>query len=263
MLAWTTFILSCSSEKDTDVTPAPAPGSGQEEGPGTGTPPETPKPSVPLPTGVTAQKVKNPKEITDFLVQLPATYNDDPNKKWPVIFFLHGMGERGDDINIIKRASLAAIAAKDANFPYILISPQCKTPSWWNIPSLEVLHAQVMSDYKVDPSRIYLTGLSMGGFGAWTWAQTKPERFAAVVPICGEGTPASACVLKDKPLWVFHNADDPTVPVKGSQDMVKALRDCGSTLVKYTENESGGHDAWTKAYSDPALFTWLNQQSKK
>ncbi|WP_341834682.1 hypothetical protein WJU16_17150 [Chitinophaga pollutisoli] len=126
----------------------------------------------------------------------------------------------------------------------------------------EVLYSQVLKDYNVDSSRIYLTGLSMGGYGTWSWVLNKPERFAAVVPICGEGTPSKACVLKSKPVWVFHNADDPTVPVKGSRDMVNAIRNCGGTLVKYTENATGGHNAWTKAYSDPALYTWLNQQKK-
>lgn len=258
MLAWTTVVLSCG--RDNEVTPLPGPGTGgggtETPGPGTGTP------AVPLTTGLTAQKVKNPKQVTDYLRQLPATYNDDPNKKWPVIFFLHGVGERGNDINIIKSTSLVSIASKDVNFPYILIAPQCKVTSWWDIPSLEVLYTEVLKDYKVDPSRVYLTGLSMGGFGAWSWIQAKPDRFAAVVPICGEGAPEKACALKDKPIWVFHNADDPTVAVKGSRDMVNAIKDCGGTVVKYSEEATGGHDAWTRAYTDPALFTWLEKQKK-
>lgn len=258
----TLFVMSCG--KDDEVNPATGGGGQGTETPAPGTNPNpnpTPAPA-PLPTGVTAQKVKNPKVIKDFLRQLPATYNDDVNKKWPVIFFLHGMGERGSDINIVKRASLAAIAAKDENFPYILIAPQCPVTTWWDVPSLEVLYEQVLKEYRVDPSRVYLTGLSMGGYGAWSWALMKPDRFSAVVPICGEGTPGKACVLKNKPVWVFHNADDPTVPVSGSREMVAAIKACGGTQVKYSENATGGHDSWTRAYTDPALFTWLNQQKK-
>ncbi|MGE7778078.1 hypothetical protein ACQKLP_25410 [Chitinophaga sp. NPDC101104] len=256
VLALVALMMSCSRESEVPVPAKPVDGKGTE------TPPPPATGTTNLTTGVTAQKVKSPKQVTDFLRQLPATYNDNPNKKWPVIIFLHGVGERGNDINLVKRAGLAARAAQDPNFPFIVISPQCKASSWWDVPSLEVLYEQVVKEYKVDPSRIYLTGLSMGGYGTWSWALSKPDRFAAYVPICGEGTPSKACVLKDKPVWVFHNADDPTVPVKGSRDMVNAIRSCGGTLVKYTENATGGHNAWTKAYNDPALYTWLNQQKQ-
>ncbi len=120
-----------------------------------------------------------------------------------------------------------------------------------------------MKTYRVDPSRIYLTGLSMGGFGSWDWIVYKPAHFAAVVPICGGGTPSKACLLKDKPVWAIHNADDPTVNVQSSRDMVNAIIACGGKLLKYTENPTGGHDAWTKAYNDPALYAWLNQYTLK
>lgn len=250
--------MSCG--RDHEVTPVPTPGPGTGGG-GTETPnPGTPP--APLTTGLTAQKVNSPKQVTDFLRYLPAKYNEDPNKKWPVIFSLHSVGERGDDINIVKRSALVVKAVKDADFRYILIAPQCKVTSWWDIPSLEVLYAQVMKDYKVDPSRVYLTGMSMGGYGVWSWMQAKPDRFAAAVPICGEGSPDKGCILKDKPLWVFHNADDPTVPVKGSRDMVNAIEACGGKLVKFSESATGGHDAWTRAYAEPTLFTWMDQYTK-
>lgn len=212
------------------------------------------------PTGVTFQKVSNPKGVTDYVLQIPASYNAKKGTKWPVIIFLHGIGERGNDLNRVKNAGLAGIAAKDPNFPFIVISPQCKADTWWDVPSLTVLYKDVLEKYNVDSSRIYLTGLSMGGYGAWAWALAAPEKFAAVVPICGGGTPSKACVLKTKPVWAFHNADDPTVNVRESRNMVNAIRDCGGTLVKYTENPTGGHNAWTKAYTNPALFEWLKAQ---
>lgn len=235
-------------------------------------PTETPDPPKdtaefkPQQTGVTFRKVNNPKEVTDYVLQIPATYNTEKTKRWPVIIFLHGVGERGNtasDLEKVKRAGLAGVAAKDPNFPYILVAPQCKTDTWWNVPSLNVLYDDILKQYNVDTKRIYITGLSMGGYGCWEWIAANPAKFAAAVPICGEGPVAKACGLKDKPIWAFHNADDPTVNVSGSRNMVNAIKDCGGKLVKYTENPTGGHDAWTKAYNDPALFTWLSAQSLK
>jgi predicted peptidase len=260
--AFVLLMAACSSPAPTDpVAPEKPAGSN------TGKPPVTPpKDTVTAPqqqTGVTFRKVNNAKSITDYVLQLPASYNTDKNKKWPVIFFLHGVGERGSDLNRVKRAGLAAKAAKDPNFPFIVVSPQCKADLVWDNPSLDVLYADVLKQFNIDPKRMYLTGLSMGGFGAWGWANISPDKFAAVVPICGGGNVAGACRLKDIPIWAFHNADDRTVPVNASREMVNAIKNCGGKLIKYTENPTGGHDAWTKAYNDPALFTWLSAQSLK
>lgn len=255
------LIMMVACSKKTDPVPV-VPGGG-----GTGNPPPVVIDDfTPQTPGVSFKKVNNPKGITDYVLQIPDSYNEKKNTvKWPVIIFLHGMGERGTDLNKVKNAGLAGIAAKDKDFPYILISPQCKAEAgndWWNNANLDVLYADVLKQYNVDPSRIYLTGLSMGGYGAWTWGQGSPDKFAAIIPICGGGTPSNACVLKNKPIWVFHNVDDGDVNVSNSRDMVDALKKCGSTLVKYTENPTGGHDAWTKAYKDPALFAWLSEQKK-
>ncbi|WP_298710023.1 alpha/beta hydrolase-fold protein, partial [Chitinophaga sp.] len=178
-LALMVLMMACGRDGDSDVAPSPSPNPGPRPEDTVKVPPPV---VVPVQTGVTAQKVKNPKQVTDFLLQIPAKYNDDPNKKWPVIFFLHGVGERGSDVNMVKRAGLATKASKDPNFPYIVVSPQCKENGWWDSPSLEVIYDQIMKNYRVDPARIYLTGLSMGGYGSWDWALFKPERFAAVVP---------------------------------------------------------------------------------
>lgn len=213
-------------------------------------------------TGVTFQKVNNPKVVTDYVLQIPATYNQKKTVKWPLIIFLHGIGERGKDLNMVKRVGLAAKAAKDPDFPFIVVSPQCAPDGWWDAPSLNALYDDVMKRFNVDADRVYLTGLSMGGYGTWDWGTYSPEKFAAIVPICGMGTTSRACMLKTVPVWAFHNVDDPTVSVQGSRDMVKAIKDCGGTLVKYTENATGGHDAWTKAYNDPALYDWLKAQKK-
>lgn len=212
-------------------------------------------------TGVSFKKVNGATTVTDYVLQIPASYNER-SAKWPVIIYLHGIGERGTDLNMVKRSGLALRAVREADFPYIVISPQCKPDITWDVAGLNILYTDILKQYNIDPSRVYLTGLSMGGFGAWDWAMRFPAKFAAVVPICGAGTPSKACSLKDVPIWAFHNADDYTVGVAGSRDMVNALKACGSTVVKYTENATGGHDSWTKAYNDPALFSWLNQQKR-
>lgn len=217
---------------------------------------------VTRPTGVSFQKVNDAKSgVTDYVLQLPASYNKDKRKKWPMIIFLHGIGEIGNNLNVVKNVGLAKKAAADPDFPYVVISPQCRS-GWWENPSLDALYADVIKLYNVDTNRIYLTGLSMGGYGAWDWAQNSPSKFAALVPICGGGTPSNACVLKDMPVWAFHNSDDGTVSVWNSRDMVEAIKKCGGEKIKYTENETGGHDAWTKAYNNADLYTWLNEQKK-
>lgn len=209
--------------------------------------------------GVTVKKLDyKGGNISDYLLYVPDTYNSNKTYKWPVVIFLHGVGEIGTNIDVIRNVGLPKVV-KGKQF--VMIAPQC-TASWWNTDVLQQLYKEVLKKYHVDSSRVYLTGLSMGGFGTWSWAQTSPEKFAAIVPICGAGTPASACVLKNMPVWAFHNANDSTVAVSGSRDMFNALKACGSTKVKYTENATGGHDAWTKAYADAALYTWLLEQKK-
>lgn len=254
------LMAACAKTSPTEpvkTDPKPAPGAE------TPVPPQDTSGFKTQQTGVTFRKVNSPKQVTDYVLQIPASYNTEKTKRWPVIIFLHGVGERGNDLNTVKRAGLAGVAAKDPNFPYIVVSPQCKTDSWWDVPSLNVLYDDVLKQYNVDPKRIYVTGLSMGGYGCWEWVAAYPAKFAAAVPVCGAGPVAKACALKDKPVWAFHNADDPTVNVSGSRNMVNAIKDCGGKVIKYTENPTGGHDAWTKAYNDPALFTWLGAQTLK
>lgn len=244
-------IVACSKRND-----AATPG-----GNGTDTIPNPPKEDVfdPQTPGITIKTMDyKGGNIDDYLLYVPDTYNEKKSYKWPIVIFLHGIGEIGNDINVIKKVGLPKVVAGKQ---FVMIAPQC-TASWWNTDVLQQLYKEVLKKYHVDSSRVYLTGLSMGGYGTWNWAQTSPEKFAAIVPISGVGTPSQACVLKNMPVWAFHNANDPTVAVSGSRDMVNALKACGSNLVKYTENPTGGHDAWTKAYADTALYTWLLQQKK-
>ncbi|WP_198405812.1 carboxylesterase family protein [Chitinophaga caeni] len=241
---------SCSKDNPSVDPPGPNPPTGGKD---------TTTRSV----GITAQQVRNAKGgLDEFVLFLPKNYNAEPRKNFPLIIFLHGQGERGDNLELVKKLDLPKYAENASDFGFILVTPQCKADTWWDVPSLRVLYDQILKDYNVDPSQIYLTGLSMGGYGVWSWAQVSPQLFSAIVPICGGGDVAANCPLAAMPAWVFHNADDPQVSVDESRKLVKAMRDCGNDNVKYTENATGGHNAWTAAYNNPELYSWLLSNKK-
>lgn len=213
---------------------------------------------APQTTGVTARKMSaQTGNMTDYLLYIPDGYNEKKDYKWPVVFFLHGIAEIGNNVNVLKNVGLVKVAAGK---PFVIVAPQCGK-DWWNIAALETFYKEVMSKYHVDPNRVYLTGLSMGGYGTWDWGTEHPERFAALIPICGAGSKSQMPKLKTMPIWVFHCADDPTVNVSNSRTLVDALKAIGSN-VQYTEYPSGGHDAWTRTYANADVYTWLLKQHK-
>jgi predicted peptidase len=205
------------------------------------------------------------REITitvklDYLLYLPAGY-DDEKKVWPLLVFLHGSGERGDDLEKVKVHGPPKLIAEGKPLPFIVVSPQAPRRRW-DPATLNALLDDLVAKHRVDKNRIYLTGLSMGGAGTWTLAGAYPERFAAIVPICGGGDPADAPKLKDIPVWVFHGAKDEAVPVSRSEEMVKALREAGATTVEFTVYPDAEHDSWTDTYANPKLYEWLLQQRR-
>jgi predicted peptidase len=200
------------------------------------------------------------KEITvkvklDYLLFLPEGYEEKPDEKWPLILFLHGSGERGEELAKVKIHGPPKIVESKSEFPFIVVSPQARRRGW-NPDALKALLDEVLADYRVDPDRVYLTGLSMGGYGTWTLAAEYPEYFAAIVPICGGGDPKEAGRLKNLPIWVFHGAKDEAVPLSRSEEMVKALKDEGAD-VKFTVYPEAEHDSWTETYDNPELYQWL------
>lgn len=200
----------------------------------------------------------------NYLLYLPKEYGKEADKKWPLMLFLHGSGESGSDIEKVKMHGPPKLVAGGKEFPFIIVSPQAPTPRvGWQVETLNTLLDDVIQKYKVDEDRVYLTGLSMGGFGTWTLASANPERFAAIAPICGGGQPQMAARrLKDMPIWVFHGAKDPTVPIKSSEDMVDALKKAGAD-VKFTVYPDAGHDSWTATYDNPELYTWFLSHTRK
>jgi predicted peptidase len=199
------------------------------------------------------------KQITvrlNYLLFLPEGYSAEGDKKWPLMLFLHGAGERGSDINKVKVHGPPKIVERRKDFPFIVISPQCPANSWWRPYELMALLDEIEGKYNVDKDRVYLTGLSMGGFGTWDLASQYPQHFAAIAPICGGGNPAQARRLKDLPAWVFHGDADRVVPVALSDEMVEALKKAGAD-VKYTRYEGIDHDSWTKSYANEELYQWM------
>lgn len=199
------------------------------------------------------------KEITvtaklDYLLFLPEGY-DKGDKKWPLILFLHGAGESGTDLSKVKSHGPPKIVESKPDFPFIVVSPQSRQRGW-NPDVLKGLLDDVIANYRVDRDRVYLTGLSMGGFGTWTLAAAYPDYFAAIVPICAGGDPEAAPKLKNLPIWVFHGAKDQAVPLKRSEEMVEALKKAGAD-VKFTVYPEAGHDSWTETYNNPELYPWL------
>jgi predicted peptidase len=193
----------------------------------------------------------------NYLLFLPEDYGRE-KKSWPLILFLHGAGERGSDIEKVKVHGPPKIVQTKKDFPFIVVSPQCPEDDWWTDKTEMLINLldDIVARYDVDTKRIYLTGLSMGGYGAWALASQYPDRFAAVVPICGGGDPILARTLKDVPIWAFHGAKDSVVPVEESKRLVEAVNARGGNA-KLTIYPDANHDSWTETYNNPKLYDWL------
>src|SRR5262249_27274097 len=198
-------------------------------------------------------------------VFVPHDYKGD--KPYPLILFLHGSGERGTDgKKQVKVGIGATIKKQEKSFGYIVVFPQAQQNSWNAAGSdgkrAMAILAEVEKNYPVDPKRVCLTGLSLGGYGTWSLAAKYPDRWAAIVPICGGGDPRTAETIKNIPCWCFHGDADKAVPVSGSRKMIDALKAAGGNP-KYTEYPDVGHNSWDKAYGTPELYEWLLKQQTK
>jgi predicted peptidase len=161
----------------------------------------------------------------------------------------------------VKKHGPPKLITQGKSFPFIVASPQCPANQWWKADDLLALLDDIIHSYAVDTDRIYVTGLSMGGFGTWTLGVTYPDRLAALVPICGWGEPFAASRLKDMPIWAFHGARDPLVPLTKGKEMIDAVRHAGGSP-KFTIYPEAEHDSWTETYDNPELYSWLLHQHK-
>ena len=207
----------------------------------------------------------------NYLLYLPKGYEEGSAQRWPLILFLHGAGERGANIWKVAVHGPPKHATNVTEFPFIVVSPQCPEGQIWSADTLSKLLDDVTQRYAVDTSRVYLTGLSMGGYGTWNLGLAEPERFAAIAPICGGGQYISVLLssrnkqqaLKNMGIWAFHGAKDPVVPLSESERMVNALKKAGMDHVKLTVYPEANHDSWTETYKNPDFYKWLLEHQKK
>lgn len=200
------------------------------------------------------------------LAYLPADYNKAEQQQWPLVLFLHGRGESYGPLSLVAKWGPPRIAARGDDLPFVLLSPQCPAKGSWSDDTrqaqLKRLLDHAEQQYRIDPQRVYVTGLSMGGSGSWSLAAGSPERFAAVAPICGRGNAEDADKLKSLPIWVFHGDQDRAVPIQRSIDMVQAIKRAGGESIRFTTLEHVGHNSWSSAYALPELWTWMLKQQR-
>jgi predicted peptidase len=238
-------------------------------------------------TGFLDRTVQMKGTVYKYQVYVPDDWT--PRQKWPVILFLHGAGERGDDGLLETDVGIGPAIRNGRNrFPAIVVMPQCQKNLWWIEPPMQDLAIATLEaatkEFEGDAQRTYLTGLSMGGYGTWYLAERYPGRFAALIVICGgirppagalktnpnlaqlippdqpESYSKAAAQVGNVPVWIFHGASDDIVPVIESQRMYAAMQRVG-TDVHYTEYPGVGHHSWEKAYDEPKLLPWLFTQS--
>lgn len=196
-----------------------------------------------------------------YWLYLPQGYPGEPGTKWPLLLFLHGAGERGAQLERVAIHGPPSLVAKGRHFPFIIASPQCPEGQVWSSDALHALLDDLVARYPVDQDRIYCTGLSMGGYGTWDLAIARPERFAAIVPICGGGNFLLAGRLRNLSTWVFHGAKDDVVPLSESERMVRAIERAGGDA-KLTVYPDANHNSWTRTYEDETLYQWLLAQRR-
>ena len=203
------------------------------------------------------------KSEFDYLLYLPTNY--DGNRKYPLIVFLHGAGERGDNLATLKRHSVPKIFDGEADKCAIAVSPQCKTGKTWSSDPEKVHRfiSDIMREYAVDKDAVSITGVSMGGFGTWQIIADYPELFAAAAPICGGGMAWRSDVIADMPIRIYHGEIDDTVDIFYSKDMYRALKAHNAADVRFFLYPNVGHDVWNIAYEQTDLIDWLISKRRK
>jgi predicted esterase len=198
-----------------------------------------------------------------YLEHLPPDYNDEKkkNEKFPLIIFLHGSGERGNKLELVKTTGFPQYLEAHKEFPAIVLSPQCPFGQQWRPQLVNDLVDEAIKKYRVDPDRIYMTGLSMGGYGTWAYAAWYPERLAAILPICGIGDAKDMARLKNIPTWAFHGDVDDQVPIGPDRAGVEALKAAGGN-VQFTVYPGVGHDSWTQTYNNADIYKWMLSQKR-
>lgn len=219
--------------------------------------------NAPLPAGEQVQTFSSvvQKQVSLRCLMWVPEATPRPAAGWPLLIFLHGSGERGDELARVKAHGPPKYAAAGRNFPFVLVALQLPAEQQWDPDALDALRADLVARLPVDPDRVLLTGMSLGGHGVWNCAVEFPDRLAAIAPVCGIGVPSRAMRLAKLPIWAFHGALDDVVPLAPDRLMVDAVRAAGGRP-KFTVYPDIGHNAWDPAYADPALYDWLLAQRR-
>ncbi|MBM4077216.1 MAG: phospholipase, partial [Planctomycetes bacterium] len=198
----------------------------------------------------------SPQVTFDYLLYLPETYSAAGNERFPLLLFLHGAGERGTDVSLVKFHGPPKLVEQDWKSPFIVVSPQCPLNQQWNAPALLALLDDIEKKYRVDSDRIYVTGLSMGGAGTWGLIGLASERFAAMLPICGKGNVEAASRAGRLPIWmVIGDRDLPAVVANNRE--IEILLKSKEGDIKLTIYSGVGHNSWAQTYSTPEFYDWL------
>jgi len=205
-------------------------------------------------TDATFEATLSRRVALPYRVWLPEGYAAS-GKAWPAILFLHGSGERGSDLSFVARNG-PPLVAQTRGLPFVVIAPQLPAGETWSADAVLALLDRVQGALAIDTTRIYLTGLSMGAYGAYETAIAAPGRFAALLTVSGAGNPVEICKLKGVPTWIVHGAKDDVIPVDWGREMARRLENCKGD-VRWTLEPDAGHDAWTKVYDDPATYEWF------
>ena len=201
------------------------------------------------------QSDSDPAQKLGYLLYLPENYGK-PQERSPLLLFLHGAGERGNDLSLVKVHGPPKLIARGQHLPFVVVSPQCPEKQGWNAKTLLALLDDLSARLSLDKDRVYVTGLSMGGAGTWSLIAAEPDRFAAAVPVCGHSHPLAAHSASRVPTWVVVGDRDSTGLVGNSRGMVNSLQAMRAD-VKLTIYSGVGHDSWTQTYGTPELYDWL------
>ncbi len=196
------------------------------------------------------------------VVHVPEGYDDQ--EEWPLILYLHSSGERGSDLRHTFAGLGLALRRHPERWPCLVVMPQCPEEIWWTDDPrhFELPFARALEEYRVDRRRIYLTGISMGGYATWLHGAKNADTFAALLPICGGGDPEDYPALCTLPIWAFHGSEDDGVPPEESRRMWDMVREAGGDI-QYTEYAGVGHECWDITYDDPAVIEWLLAQRRR
>lgn len=202
-------------------------------------------------------------QTLEYYLYFPPEYEGAETKKFPLLLFLHGGGESGGDLEMIRKNGPPKLLAEGNDFPFLILAPQNPhKKQWWDVRAVMALLDNIVSEYQVDTDRLYLTGLSRGGSASWEIATQYPDTFAAMAVVCGMApVPYAHWLNKSMPVWVFHGTDDPVIPFSESEDMVLKLKEMGYD-VRFTAYEGVGHNSWEKAYLEEGLYEWFLKYSK-